>query len=117
MRRAMPFGKTMAESSGAAERIRTFDPRITNAVLYQLSYSGLGWVISPVRPIGKQEPRPNRGKRQICQPIALLEQIPQLAPAIRPRTGQRGGVIDVIRSRIVRGMDQRNDRFNDNRGP
>ena len=31
------FGK-----DGAAEEIRTPDPRITNALLYQLSYSGTG---------------------------------------------------------------------------
>jgi hypothetical protein len=29
------------EKTGAAERIRTSDPRITNAVLYRLSYRGL----------------------------------------------------------------------------
>src|ERR1700722_5625091 len=32
--------KTLHESFGAAERIRTSDPRITNAVLYRLSYRG-----------------------------------------------------------------------------
>jgi hypothetical protein len=30
----------MQETTGAAEGIRTPDPRITNAVLYQLSYRG-----------------------------------------------------------------------------
>ena len=29
--------KLAAESGGAAYRIRTYDPRITNAMLYQLS--------------------------------------------------------------------------------
>jgi hypothetical protein len=29
------------ENYGAAERIRTSDPRITNAVLYRLSYRGM----------------------------------------------------------------------------
>ena len=30
---------------GATERTRTADPRITNALLYQLSYSGLEFII------------------------------------------------------------------------
>jgi hypothetical protein len=30
-----------ADKNGAAEGIRTPDPRITNAVLYQLSYRGI----------------------------------------------------------------------------
>ena len=37
--RAAP-GLLIAAKRGAAEGIRTPDPRITNAVLYQLSYSG-----------------------------------------------------------------------------
>ena len=35
--------------TGAAEGIRTPDPRITNAVLYQLSYSGIDAGCSKVR--------------------------------------------------------------------
>ena len=31
-----------AGQDGAGERTRTSDPRITNALLYQLSYSGKG---------------------------------------------------------------------------
>jgi hypothetical protein len=31
----------LANFSGAAKRIRTPDPRITNALLYQLSYCGV----------------------------------------------------------------------------
>jgi hypothetical protein len=27
--------------AGAVDRIRTYDPRITNAVLYRLSYNGI----------------------------------------------------------------------------
>ena len=30
-----------AEINGAVDRIRTYDPRITNAVLYQLSYNSI----------------------------------------------------------------------------
>jgi hypothetical protein len=30
----------LKEKTGAAERIRTSDPRITNALLYRLSYRG-----------------------------------------------------------------------------
>ena len=30
------------EWGGAGNRIRTYDPRITNALLYQLSYPGAG---------------------------------------------------------------------------
>jgi len=33
-------GLKITRLAGAAERIRTFDPRITNAVLYRLSYRG-----------------------------------------------------------------------------
>ena len=29
-------------ADGAGNRIRTYDPRITNALLYQLSYPGAG---------------------------------------------------------------------------
>ena len=31
----------MMKKSGAADRTRTYDPIITNDVLYQLSYSGI----------------------------------------------------------------------------
>jgi hypothetical protein len=31
----------LGSSNGAAKRIRTPDPRITNALLYQLSYCGV----------------------------------------------------------------------------
>lgn len=41
------FGSLLAsregqEKHGAGDRTRTYDPRITNALLYQLSYSGAG---------------------------------------------------------------------------
>jgi hypothetical protein len=39
LRTATP-GHDKKAKAGAAERIRTSDPRITNAVLYQLSYRG-----------------------------------------------------------------------------
>jgi hypothetical protein len=35
-------GNRIYAESGAGKRIRTSDPRITNALLYQLSYSGRG---------------------------------------------------------------------------
>ena len=35
-------GAAFASDSGAGEEIRTPDPRITNALLYQLSYPGEG---------------------------------------------------------------------------
>lgn len=44
---------------GAAEGIRTPDPRITNAVLYQLSYSGIGAHVARFALSGKSpSPRP-----------------------------------------------------------
>ena len=43
--------------NGAADRIRTYDPRITNAVLYRLSYCGVkcASLIPGAGRIGKQE--------------------------------------------------------------
>jgi hypothetical protein len=35
------LGRLRKEGSGAAKRIRTPDPRITNALLYRLSYCGI----------------------------------------------------------------------------
>jgi hypothetical protein len=35
-------GRTCLKEFGAGEEIRTPDPRITNALLYQLSYPGEG---------------------------------------------------------------------------
>ena len=32
---------------GAGDRIRTYDLRITNALLYQLSYTGVGTLFQP----------------------------------------------------------------------
>ena len=46
--------------SGAGERTRTSDPRITNALLYQLSYSGLKF--SPLR-IMRLECTPLKGRK------------------------------------------------------
>jgi hypothetical protein len=37
--------KTMKDASGAAEGIRTPDPRITNALLYRLSYRGFAGLL------------------------------------------------------------------------
>ena len=41
-------------ANGAEERIRTSDPRITNALLYQLSYFGSGASIALRRPSGQR---------------------------------------------------------------
>ena len=38
-----------AEINGAVDRIRTYDPRITNAVLYQLSYNSIYLMVRDVR--------------------------------------------------------------------
>jgi hypothetical protein len=35
-------GRNEPKVGGAGNRIRTYDPRITNALLYQLSYPGAG---------------------------------------------------------------------------
>src|SRR5580692_1246707 len=36
-----PWHRPGTHDVGAADRIRTYDPRITNAVLYRLSYCGI----------------------------------------------------------------------------
>ena len=48
-RRAWRRFKAKSElvGTGAAERIRTSDPRITNALLYRLSYRGLSAFLTP----------------------------------------------------------------------
>ena len=40
MQKGRPFEAAFCYSIGAGNRIRTYDLRITNAPLYQLSYSG-----------------------------------------------------------------------------
>lgn len=39
-------GKPLGKGNGAGDRTRTYDPIITNDVLYQLSYTGAGQAIS-----------------------------------------------------------------------
>jgi hypothetical protein len=41
MRSSRPKADSALREGGAADRTRTYDPIITNDVLYQLSYSGL----------------------------------------------------------------------------
>jgi hypothetical protein len=52
-RKASVGKRSVGKRSGAAEGIRTPDPRITNAVLYQLSYRGLARCVPQSPRVGK----------------------------------------------------------------
>jgi hypothetical protein len=54
------YQTSLDEVDGAAKRIRTPDPRITNALLYRLSYCGAlprkGWAFYPAEPSDERLP-------------------------------------------------------------
>jgi hypothetical protein len=57
------YGCLRKSGGTAGERTRTSDPRITNALLYQLSYSGANAAYvkhqGPTTPVGLTPDRPN----------------------------------------------------------
>ena len=54
---ARPGGAKRTREDGAGDRSRTYDLRITNALLYQLSYTGVGPRIIEVGILGDQGAR------------------------------------------------------------
>src|SRR5262245_57761956 len=72
---------TFGLSAGAANRIRTCDPVITNDVLYQLSYCGYG--LSDIRWRGAWQGRPPARHRQRDAAVQNRLNQPERAPSTR----------------------------------
>jgi hypothetical protein len=96
--------------AGAAEGIRTPDPRITNALLYQLSYRGANQ--RPIGRLGAFRKQAAGRSRKRASPKQRTEPPPSVSgPPIKPSFVRRFG----IGSRIVRRVTKRDDRLDGSR--
>src|SRR6516165_5749694 len=98
------------ELSGAAERIRTSDPRITNALLYRLSYRGISAVRLVIPPMSKRKrPSPRIGLGAQLEALDFSSRgFRQFAPELDPARIFEDGqllpafVLQFLRKRVAR---------------